>query len=113
MVHEPILPDMKNTLLKMKYAIAKKLFSTALNCFYSRADMHGHLDIPKDQPVLFVSNHSNAFIDPLLLTARLDRSVTFTAKNTLARNPISKMILKSVSVELLSRKLIGMRVIMA
>jgi len=67
--------------------------------------MHGHLHIPKDQPVLFVSNHSNAFIDPLLLTARLDRTVTFTAKNTLAKNPLLKVILKSFSAELLSRKI--------
>lgn len=89
----------------MKYTIAKKLFSTALNCFYSKVTVHGDWDIPDNQPVLFIANHNNAFIDPLLLTARLDRQVTFTAKHTLAKNPLLNVILKSFSVELLSRQI--------
>jgi len=88
----------------MKYAIAKSLFSKALSCFYSDIHMHGSVDIDKDTPVLFVSNHCNAFIDPLLLTAQFDRPVTFTAKSTLAKNPLLNVILKSFSVELLLRQ---------
>lgn len=88
----------------MKYVLAKKLFATALNGFYSDVKTFGMDKIPRDKPVLFISNHNNAFIDPLLLASRLDRKVTFTAKSTLADNPVLNLIIKSFSVELLSRK---------
>jgi len=88
----------------MLYAFAKKLFSTALNCFYSRVYVHGDAGIPENQAVLFISNHSNAFIDPLLLTSHMDRPVTFTAKSTLSKNPLLRVILKAFSVELLLRQ---------
>jgi len=88
----------------MKYALAKKLYAKALGCFYSRVTVHDGNRIPQDQPVLFISNHSNAFIDPLLITANTSRRITFTAKSTLAQNPLLKMILKAFSVELLLRR---------
>jgi len=89
----------------MKYTLAKKLFATALKTYYSKVSTNGFENIPRDQPVLFISNHNNAFIDPLLLAATLDRRITFTAKSTLAKNPLLNIILKSFSVELLSRKI--------
>lgn len=89
----------------MKYLLAKKLYSTALSGFYSSVTQSGLHAIPDNQPVLFISNHNNAFIDPLLLASQFNRRVTFTAKNTLAKNPLLKLILKSFSVELLSRRI--------
>ena len=87
----------------MKYLMAKKLFSTALHSFYSSITVDGLERIPKDQPVIFISNHCNAFVDPMLLVTHLDRHVTLTAKSTLSRNPILKIIINAFSVELLSR----------
>ena len=87
----------------MKYLMAKKLFSAALHSFYSRITVDGLERIPHDQPVIFISNHCNAFVDPMLLVTHLDRYVTLTAKSTLSRNPILKIIINAFSVELLSR----------
>jgi len=89
----------------MKYLMAKKIFSTALSGFYSRVETIGLESIPKNRPVLFIANHSNAFVDPLLLASNLERPVTFTAKSTLAKNPLLNLIIKSFSVELLSRRI--------
>lgn len=89
----------------MKYIIARKLFSATLSGFYSDVSATGLNTLPSNQPVLFISNHCNAFIDPLLLASQLDRKVTFTAKNTLAKNPLLKLIIKSFSVELFSRRM--------
>ena len=87
----------------MKYLMAKNLFSTALHSFYSSITIDGLERIPKDQPVIFISNHCNAFVDPMLLVTHLDRHVTLTAKSTLTRNPILNIIVNAFSVELLSR----------
>ncbi len=89
----------------MKYTMAKKIFAAALNVYYSKVSAQGLEKIPQNQPVLFISNHNNAFIDPLLLASTLERRITFTAKSTLAKNPLLNVILKSFSVELLSRKI--------
>jgi len=89
----------------MKYSIAKKLFGMTLNGFYSNVSANGLDKLPGNQPVLFIANHCNAFIDPLLLASCLNRKVTFTAKNTLAKNPLLKLIMKSFSVELFSRRM--------
>lgn len=54
--------------------------------------------MPPAGPVLFVCNHTNAFVDALLLMITLRRRVTLTAKNVLARNPLLALLMKSTGV---------------
>lgn len=89
----------------MKYKLARWFFGAALHTFYSRVSMRGQALPSTNDPVLFIANHCNAFIDPLLLTVGTRRYVTFTAKSTLARNPLLHLIIKAFSVELLSRQM--------
>jgi len=48
--------------------------------------------------VLFVSNHTNAFVDPLLVVITLRRRVTLTAKSVLARNPLLRWLMRGCGI---------------
>lgn len=56
--------------------------------FYREVEVRGIENVPATGPVVFVANHGNSLVDPLLLIARLPRRVRFLAKSTLWRNPL-------------------------
>jgi 1-acyl-sn-glycerol-3-phosphate acyltransferase len=55
--------------------------------FYRSVEVQGLEHVPKTGPVLFVANHGNSLVDPLLLIARIPRTLRFLAKSTLWKNP--------------------------
>jgi 1-acyl-sn-glycerol-3-phosphate acyltransferase len=59
--------------------------------FYPRLEVKGIEKAPAG-PVIFVLNHPNGLIDPLLLMIGLQRPVSFLAKSTLFGNPIGKTL---------------------
>ena len=54
-----------------------------MRLFYSKIEVHGCENLPADCPVIFVLNHPNGVLDPVLLMIALDRPVTFLSKSTL------------------------------
>ena len=88
----------------MTYRLLRALFRIALRGFFRRVDVQGRESIPASGPVLFIANHTNAFVDPLLLLTSLDRRVTVTAKSTLARDPLLAPLLKAFGAVLLHRR---------
>ena len=69
-----------------------------LKLFFRRIEVEGRSDVPATGPVLFVCNHTNAFVDPLLLIITLRRRVTLTAKNILAGNPLVRPLMKGMGI---------------
>jgi 1-acyl-sn-glycerol-3-phosphate acyltransferase len=61
--------------------------------FYRSAEIHGHESVPAHGPVLFVANHGNALVDPMVLIALLPRLPRFLAKHTLWENPAVRPLL--------------------
>lgn len=59
--------------------------------FYPRIEVQGREHIPAGGPVVYVLNHPNGLMDPLLLMASLRRPVTFLAKSTLFANPLARV----------------------
>lgn len=55
---------------------------------YRRIEVRGAEHVPAEGPVIFVANHGNSLVDPLLLVALLPRRVRFLAKSTLWKNPL-------------------------
>jgi len=47
--------------------------------------------IPADKPVVFVANHPNGLLDPLLLRVATGRPARFLAKSTLFGNPLGRL----------------------
>ena len=55
--------------------------------FYRSVEVRGVEHVPAQGPVVFVANHGNSLVDPLLLVALLPRRTRFLAKSTLWKNP--------------------------
>jgi len=66
---------------------AHALARILLAVFYRSVEMQGLERVPERGPVLFVANHGNALVDPMVLLAVLPRLPRFLAKHTLWKNP--------------------------
>lgn len=53
-------------------------------------------NIPKDKPVLFLSNHQNALLDALLIATKCGRFSYFLTRASVFKNPIISKLLKSL-----------------
>ncbi len=60
--------------------------------FYPRLDVQGLENLPANAPVIFVLNHPNGLLDPLVLMLGLGRPAAFLAKSTLFGNPVGKTL---------------------
>ena len=66
---------------------ARALARLLLAVFFRSAEVQGLERVPASGAVLFVANHGNALIDPMVLVALLPRLPRFLAKHTLWSNP--------------------------
>ena len=69
-------------------AAALKLARLLTHVSYRSVEVRGGENVPAQSPVIFVANHGNSLVDPLLLVALLPRRVRFLAKSTLWKNPL-------------------------
>jgi 1-acyl-sn-glycerol-3-phosphate acyltransferase len=58
--------------------------------FYPRIEVRGRELLPHDEPALFVANHPNGLLDPLVLMAGVRRPIAFLAKSTFFANPAGR-----------------------
>ena len=75
-----------------------------LHLFFRRIEVEAQHNIPNNHPVIFVPNHTNALIDPLLIIISTSRVVTVTAKNVLAKNPFLGALLAGVGAVTFHRR---------
>jgi 1-acyl-sn-glycerol-3-phosphate acyltransferase len=68
--------------------VLRALFSRALRIFFRRIEVEGGRNVPSEGPVIFVANHLNSLVDPLLLLCFAPRRVSFLAKAPLFRMPL-------------------------
>lgn len=72
------------------------IFGVAISIFFRRIELYNSENLPQKSGLIFVSNHPNALIDPLLLFVALPRNVAFLAKSTLFKMPIIGFLIKAV-----------------
>jgi len=77
-------------------AFWRALFRRALKVFFRRIEIEGADRVPRDGPVIFVANHPNALVDPLLLLCFAPRPVAFLAKAPLFRMPVVGYIVRAL-----------------
>ncbi|HEX8244091.1 MAG TPA: 1-acyl-sn-glycerol-3-phosphate acyltransferase [Longimicrobium sp.] len=82
----------------MIYRVMRALWRAALFAFFRRITVQGRGNVPARGPTLVVANHTNAFVDPLLVLTRLRRPVTLTAKSTLRKNPLLGPLVRALHV---------------
>ncbi|HEX6292256.1 MAG TPA: lysophospholipid acyltransferase family protein [Herpetosiphonaceae bacterium] len=59
--------------------------------FYPRIEIRGRERVPESGPVIFVLNHPNGLLDPLLLMVQIRRPISFLAKSTFFANPLGRL----------------------
>lgn len=78
--------------------LIRAYFRIALRLHYSTIEVEGMENVPPTGPVLLLSNHPNALIDPLAVAYPLRRRVWFTAKHTLAALPGFGWLMRTAGV---------------
>jgi 1-acyl-sn-glycerol-3-phosphate acyltransferase len=66
--------------------------------YFKKIDLVGIKNIPRKQAVLFVANHQNALIDPLLIGALTPRELNFLTRADVFNRPHIKALLSTVNM---------------
>ncbi|MDH3321779.1 MAG: lysophospholipid acyltransferase family protein [Flavobacteriaceae bacterium] len=80
------------------YHFLKLYVSLGLSFFYKKIRVHGIENIPKNKAVMFLSNHPNALIDPLLIATNNQRNTHYLTRAAVFNNPIIKKLLYSINM---------------
>ena len=80
------------------YYFVKLYMRIGFAFYYKKLLLVGKDNIPKNKAVLFVSNHQNALIDPLLIAVTNSRVTHFLTQAVVFKNPIVKKLLFSVNM---------------
>ncbi|MFL6205637.1 MAG: lysophospholipid acyltransferase family protein [Acidimicrobiales bacterium] len=76
----------------------------AASLLFRRVEVAGLDRLPRGRPVLLVANHFNGFVDPVLIADALGRLPRFVAKAGLQKIPIAGLLLRSVGVVFVQRR---------
>lgn len=80
------------------YLLVKLYVRTGFAFYFKKVEIQGIDNVPKNTAVLFVANHQNALIDPLLLGAFLPRELHFLTRADVFDKPIIRALLSSVNM---------------
>ncbi|MCI0744977.1 MAG: 1-acyl-sn-glycerol-3-phosphate acyltransferase [Verrucomicrobia subdivision 3 bacterium] len=74
-------------------SLARRAVRRLVRLYYSRIEISGTTRIPSNGPVLFVANHANSLIDPVVIGIVAGRPVHFLAKAPLFQIPVFGRVL--------------------
>jgi 1-acyl-sn-glycerol-3-phosphate acyltransferase len=72
------------------HRLIRFLIFNLVRLFYPRLEIQGREHLPAEGPVIFVLNHPNGLLDPVVLMLGLQQPVAFLAKSTLFGNPVGR-----------------------
>src|SRR5450432_3086674 len=72
-------------------ALIRWLTEALVRLYYPVRLVEGGARIPRDRPVVFVLNHPNGLLDPIVLRVATGRAARFLAKSTLFGNPLGRL----------------------
>ncbi len=78
----------------MFYRFLKITIGTAIRLFFRRIAIVGTENLPIDKPIILVSNHPSAFMDPLVLGIILKKPLYFFARADIFKPGFSNWIMK-------------------
>ncbi len=80
------------------YHLVKIYIRTGLHFYFKEIKVIGKENIPKKGALLFVSNHKNALIDPLLIATTTTRNIHFLTRASAFKIRLVKWILSTVNM---------------
>ncbi len=85
-------------LQKIWYQLVKIYISIGLFFYHKKIQIVGREHIPRKGALLFVSNHKNALIDPLLIATTTTRDIHFLTRASAFKIKLVKWILSTVNM---------------
>jgi 1-acyl-sn-glycerol-3-phosphate acyltransferase len=86
------------------YRLIKLISLAGVRIFFRKISPQHVNNIPINEPVIFVCNHPNTLMDPLVVGTTCNRKLFFFAKSTLFNNPFSKWLLPKLQLVPVYRK---------
>ncbi len=80
------------------YALGYVIVAAGVNTFYKRHAVVGLENIPKDKPVIFASNHQNAFLDPVVIAVKLTEPTYYLVRADIFKKPLVAKIFDSINM---------------
>ncbi len=80
------------------YLMVKLYVRTGFAFYFKKVEVTGLERVPRDKAVLFVANHQNALIDPLLIGAYMPRVLYFLTRADVFYTPLVRALLSSVNM---------------
>lgn len=74
------------------YLITQKIARFGLYCYYKEIQLHGMEKVPRNKPVMFLANHQNALLDPLVIAAFTPFRSYFLTRSDVFTNPMFNQI---------------------
>ncbi len=78
------------------YFLVKTMCRTTTRIYFKTIYVLGQEHIPKDGPLIICGNHSNQFVDPMMIMSYCDREISFTMAassfNKKVVGPIAKLL---------------------
>ena len=78
---------------KLIHRFIRFVVFSLVKLYYPRLEVHGLEKIPANKPIMFVPNHPNGLLDPILIMMTMGRPVSFLAKSTLMGNGLGRLFL--------------------
>jgi 1-acyl-sn-glycerol-3-phosphate acyltransferase len=78
------------------YHSVKFYIKTGLFLFYKKISVKGKENIPKTGPILFIANHQNAMMDPLIVATSTNKTLYFLARASAFKNKIGAKLLNAI-----------------
>jgi len=86
------------------YSLIHKISVLAIKLFFNQISIQNKQIVPNTSPIIFVANHPNFFMDPLIIGSYCPRQLYFFAKSTLFNSPLKKRILTRLNLVPVYRK---------
>ena len=83
---------------KIWYYCMRAYIALGLDFYYKKILVKGKKNITKNKAILFISNHPNALIDPLLVATHSSRNMFYLTQAGVFKSKIVKKILESVNM---------------
>ncbi len=88
----------------MIYKFFELLLKVSVRIYFKNKVITGRSNIPKGKPVLFVSNHPGAFLDPIVIGSYAGRSLYYIARGESFQNRFSSWFFKMIHMIPVYRK---------
>lgn len=80
------------------YTLGYGIVAIGERVFYKKVQVTGLENILKDKPIIFASNHQNAFMDPVLIAVHLTKPTYYLVRADVFKKPLVAKIFDSINM---------------